>query len=172
MIFRYEVPQASVKARRTSSDTEQKQGFEPDTSAPVRTCLRVGVRVPTVTPFTDWLEKPMGGFCDRLQTQPRRMDVPNYTTAPTGTELQVHVWACACAELSLHCPQPCRYHISSLSLALPVSHSSLLFVSHRSVLLPRLEHLCLSVTHRKNSATPLSCFAGAIIWMTHSFPIT
>lgn len=62
MIFRYEVPQASMKSGRASSDTEQKHGFEPDTSAPVRTCLHVGVHVSTVTPFTDWMEKPTGVY--------------------------------------------------------------------------------------------------------------
>lgn len=146
--------------------------FKPDTSAPVRTCLRACFHSDTVHGLA-W--KADGGFCDRLQTQPRRMDVPNYTTAPTGTERQVHVWACACAELSLHCPQPCRYLTFPPSYSLflcliPLCFSSLI----AQFCFPDLSASASpSLTERTRPPPPSSsCFAGAIIWMTHSFPIT
>lgn len=57
--FSNQVAEAVVKFGQTSSETHQKKGFEPDTSAPVKTCLHLAERVSTVTPFRDWLKKPM-----------------------------------------------------------------------------------------------------------------
>lgn len=72
----------------------------------------------TVTPFMDWLEKPWGGGVVTVyKPSLEEWMYPITQRPPTGTELQVHVWACACAELSLHCPQPCGY------LTFPPSHS-------------------------------------------------
>lgn len=59
LIFHYEVPRASVKSGRASSDTEQKHGLN---QTPLRQWGLVCVRVSTATPFTDWPEKPMGVF--------------------------------------------------------------------------------------------------------------
>lgn len=80
-----------MKSGWTSSEPHQKKHFEPDTSEPVKTCLYLTEHVSTVTPFPRLADQADEGLWLK------RMNVPNYTTSPTGTELQVHVGACACA---------------------------------------------------------------------------
>lgn len=159
--FSNQVAEVWVKLGRTSSEPHQKKGFEPDTSAPVKTCLYLAERVSTVTPFPDWLTKPMR-VCDL-----RRMNAPNYTS-PTGTELQVHMGVCACAAT-----ESCIWTGADMSL----SHLSSLFLLVCAVIsLLWLQFFFPNLGSSASNSTIFfpssSCFAGAIIWMTHSFPIT
>lgn len=172
--FSNQVSEALVKLEQNSSETHQKRASNWTTQRQCRlVCTWLSVRS-TVTPFTDGLKKPTR-VCDCLPGL--RMNVPNYMTSPTETELQVHVGACAraatenciCAGANMSLS-----HLSSLWLAL-FTRLCLHLSSLAAVFLPKPEQLCVFATHRNNSAIffPLYFyFAGAIIWMTHSFPIT
>lgn len=151
--FSNQVAEALVKLGRTSSETHQKKGFKPDTSAPVKTCLHLAERVSTVTPFK---KKPMR-VCDCLPG-PEEWTHQIIQRHPLGQSCRC-TWGCVHVQLlrTVFAPvQTCRY------LTFPPSDSlfSLVSLLWLQFLFPTLSS---SASLPLTEITPPSCSPTPIL---------